>query len=100
VSNTQHFEGRAGQMWHRIFLSEASDRAEPSRALADQTTARNSDLWAFLESMKQMEDRFNHWARYDYVFLNEEVGSGFPIVFPSRLRQADVSQDFSDEFKR
>jgi len=30
--------------------------------------------------MRQMEDRFNHWARYDYVFLNEE--------------------DFSDEFKR
>jgi alpha 1,2-mannosyltransferase len=30
--------------------------------------------------MRQMEDRFNHWARYDYVFLNEE--------------------DFSDEFKQ
>ncbi|RXK38641.1 alpha 1,2-mannosyltransferase [Tremella mesenterica] len=42
--------------------------------------ARNSDLWPFLESMKQMEDRFNHWAKYDYVFLNEE--------------------DFTDEFKR
>ncbi|WVR05196.1 hypothetical protein IAU60_002208 [Kwoniella sp. DSM 27419] len=42
--------------------------------------ARNSDLWPFLESMRQMEDRFNHWAQYDYVFLNEE--------------------DFSDEFKR
>jgi hypothetical protein len=23
--------------------------------------------------MKQMEDRFNHWAHYDYVFLNDEV---------------------------
>lgn len=22
--------------------------------------------------MKAMEDRFNGWARYDYVFLNEE----------------------------
>lgn len=42
--------------------------------------ARNSDLWPFLDSMRQMEDRFNHWAKYDYVFLNEE--------------------DFSDEFKR
>ncbi|ORY27183.1 putative alpha-1,2-mannosyltransferase [Naematelia encephala] len=42
--------------------------------------ARNSDLWPFLDSMRQMEDRFNHWAQYDYVFLNEE--------------------DFSDEFKR
>lgn len=36
-------------------------------------TARNSDLWSFVESMKQMEDRFNHWAGYDYVFLNDEV---------------------------
>lgn len=34
--------------------------------------ARNSDLWQFLESMRQMEDRFNHWAQYDYVFLNDE----------------------------
>jgi alpha 1,2-mannosyltransferase len=42
--------------------------------------ARNSDLWAFLESMKQMEDRFNHWARYDYVFLNEEVSAVFNRV--------------------
>lgn len=23
--------------------------------------------------MKQVEDRFNHWAHYDYVFLNDEV---------------------------
>lgn len=29
--------------------------------------------------MKQMEDRFNHWAQYDYIFLNDD--------------------DFSDEFK-
>ena len=25
--------------------------------------------------MKQVEDRFNHWAHYDYVFLNDEVSS-------------------------
>lgn len=23
--------------------------------------------------MRQMEDRFNHWAKYDYVFLNDDV---------------------------
>lgn len=34
--------------------------------------ARNSDLWGVAESMKAVEDRFNGWARYDYVFLNEE----------------------------
>lgn len=45
--------------------------------------ARNSDLWPFLDSMRQMEDRFNHWAKYDYVFLNEEV----IIVFGRKLRQ-------------
>lgn len=38
-------------------------------------TARNSDLWPFLDSMRQMEDRFNHWAKYDYVFLNDDVSS-------------------------
>ncbi|WVQ74575.1 hypothetical protein IAR50_004176 [Cryptococcus sp. DSM 104548] len=42
--------------------------------------SRNSDLWDILDSMRQMEDRFNHWARYDYVFLNDD--------------------DFTDEFKR
>jgi hypothetical protein len=68
--------------------------------VADQITARNSDLWAFLESMKQMEDRFNHWARYDYVFLNEEVGLSPSSRFQEDGGEADVSQDFSDEFKR
>lgn len=34
--------------------------------------ARNSDRVEFLESMKHMEDRFNYWAQYDYVFLNDE----------------------------
>lgn len=34
--------------------------------------ARNSDLFDFLGSMRQMEDRFNHWAEYDWVFLNDE----------------------------
>ncbi|TYJ59211.1 hypothetical protein B9479_000200 [Cryptococcus floricola] len=42
--------------------------------------SRNSDLWQILDSMRQMEDRFNHWARYDYVFLNDD--------------------DFTEEFKR
>ena len=56
---------------------------------AEWSKARNDDLWPFLESMKQMEDRFNHWAGYDYVFLNEEVRrnmSGHLI----RLSQTDV----------
>lgn len=30
--------------------------------------------------MRQIEDRFNHWAQYDYTFMNEE--------------------EFTDEFKK
>ncbi|KAF8333999.1 glycosyltransferase family 15 protein, partial [Cantharellus anzutake] len=42
--------------------------------------ARNSDLPGILESIKQMEDRFNKKFQYPYVFLNEE--------------------DFSEDFKQ
>ncbi|CAD6579864.1 MAG: alpha 1,2-mannosyltransferase 2.4.1 [Tremellales sp. Tagirdzhanova-0007] len=52
--------------------------------------ARNSDLWQFLDSMRQMEDRFNRWAQYDYVFLNDEASS----------RGSRPSVEFSEEFKR
>ncbi|QRV85840.1 Glycolipid 2-alpha-mannosyltransferase [Ceratobasidium sp. AG-Ba] len=34
--------------------------------------ARNGDLPGILESIKQMEDRFNKKYKYPYVFLNEE----------------------------
>lgn len=34
--------------------------------------ARNGDLPGILESIKQMEDRFNKQFQYPYVFLNEE----------------------------
>ncbi|CCD23450.1 alpha-1,2-mannosyltransferase KTR1 NDAI_0B04160 [Naumovozyma dairenensis CBS 421] len=43
------------------------------------TLARNSDLYSLLESIKSVEDRFNHKFQYDWVFLNDE--------------------EFSDEFK-
>lgn len=42
--------------------------------------ARNGDLPGLLDSLKQMEDRFNKKFQYPYVFLNEE--------------------DFSDDFKK
>lgn len=42
--------------------------------------ARNGDLPGILESIKQMEDRFNKKFKYPYVFLNEE--------------------EFSDDFKK
>ena len=57
--------------------------------------------------MKQMEDRFNHWAKYDYVFLNEEVSvisllkRRHSSLAGLHVASADASsQDFSEEFKR
>jgi hypothetical protein len=55
--------------------SVPKNHTDPNRRKAKAVfvvLARNSDLWALLESMKQMEDRFNHWAGYDWVFLNDE----------------------------
>ncbi|GHJ86821.1 hypothetical protein NliqN6_3223 [Naganishia liquefaciens] len=51
------------------------NHTDPNRRKANAVfvvLARNSDLWSFADSMKQMEDRFNWWAGYDYVFLNDE----------------------------
>ncbi|KAJ9104391.1 hypothetical protein QFC20_004527 [Naganishia adeliensis] len=51
------------------------NHTDPNRRKANAAfvvLARNSDLWSFMDSMKQMEDRFNWWAGYDYVFLNDE----------------------------
>ncbi|RSH94087.1 alpha 1,2-mannosyltransferase 2.4.1 [Saitozyma podzolica] len=70
--------GKTRPLFDDLRVDELANRRKANAVFV--VLARNSDLWAFLESMKQMEDRFNHWARYDYVFLNEE--------------------DFSDEFKR
>lgn len=44
------------------------------------TLARNSDLWAVVGSIREVEDRFNHKYHYDWVFLNDD--------------------DFTDEFKK
>jgi len=44
--------------------------------------ARNGDLNGVIESMKQMEDRFNKKFQYPYVFLNDEA---FDDVFKTRV---------------
>ena len=36
------------------------------------TLARNSDLWDIVESIRQVEDRFNRNYHYDWVFLNDK----------------------------
>jgi hypothetical protein len=45
-----------------------------TQTLADDhyITVRNSELWDIVSSIRQLEDRFNWWANYDYVFLNDE----------------------------
>ena len=51
------------------------NHTDPNRRKANAVyviLARNSDLWEIASSIKQHEDRFNWWANYDYVFLNEE----------------------------
>ena len=44
------------------------------------TLARNTDLWDIVESIRQVEDRFNRHYHYDWVFLNDD--------------------DFQEEFKK
>lgn len=36
------------------------------------TLARNGDLWHMVDSIRHVEDRFNHKYHYDWVFLNDE----------------------------
>lgn len=48
------------------------------------TLARNSDLWSLVDSIRHVEDRFNHKYHYDWVFLNdEEFDEGFKKVIDS-----------------
>lgn len=54
--------------------------------------------------MRQMEDRFNHWAQYDYVFLNEEVSKRDQLrvlTFAGLLRRVQtvrfVAQEMTDK---
>ncbi|GME73680.1 unnamed protein product [Ambrosiozyma monospora] len=63
---------------------KTSAKEEPSFGGKEKATfvalARNSDLWEFADSIRQLEDRFNHRYHYDWVFLNDE--------------------EFSEEFKK
>ena len=36
------------------------------------TLARNSDVWEISRSIRQVEDRFNRFYNYDWVFLNDD----------------------------
>jgi hypothetical protein len=67
----------------RVELSADIAAAPPPRHLANATLfmlARNSDVNGAVNSVREVEDRFNHKYGYSWVFLNEEP--------------------FSDDFKR
>lgn len=53
-------------------LSTESAEAPHERVRATFVTlARNRDLYSLLESVKSVEDRFNHKYKYDWVFFND-----------------------------
>jgi alpha 1,2-mannosyltransferase len=53
--------------------AEVASSGEYQRANATFVTlARNQDLWSLSESIRHVEDRFNHKYHYDWVFLNDE----------------------------
>jgi len=59
----------------QYYYNETSSSPPPPQRKAKAAfavLARNSDLYPMLESIKQMEDRFNRKFQYPYVFLNEE----------------------------
>jgi alpha 1,2-mannosyltransferase len=67
----------------RVEISDNIASAPPRRHLANATLfmlARNSDVDSAVNSVREVEDRFNHKYGYPWVFLNEEA--------------------FSDDFKR
>ena len=62
------------------------------------TLARNSDLWDIVESIRQVEDRFNRHYHYDWVFLNDkEFDENFKKVttalISGRTRYGKVPQE-------
>jgi alpha 1,2-mannosyltransferase len=55
------------------FLDEDTRPAPPRKANATFVIlARNGDLKGVIESIKQLEDRFNRHYHYPYVFLNDQ----------------------------
>lgn len=49
------------------------------------TLARNSDVWDISRSIRQVEDRFNRFYNYDWVFLNDAEFDDTFVKVTSRL---------------
>ncbi|KAK4057254.1 hypothetical protein OIO90_001751 [Microbotryomycetes sp. JL221] len=72
-SNKTHKAASEAQAGRNVTL-------DPKANAAFVILARNSDVWDIIDSIRGVEDRFNHRYHYNYVFLNDEP--------------------FSEEFKR
>lgn len=78
LPNNPPYKSDEGKYYLDDEVTNSTSRRKANAAFV--ILARNSDLPGILESVKQMEDRFNKKFGYPYVFLNEE--------------------DFSDDFKK
>lgn len=54
----------------RFQAEEANQSLRENATLV--TLARNREVWSIANSIRQVEDRFNHAYNYDWVFLNDE----------------------------
>lgn len=90
-------ESPQGAQQHEVPDNKVVDRPEDEesgKAAADDgdrvkatfvTLARNSDLLSLLESIRSVQDRFNHKYNYDWVFLNDEEFSEEFKAFTSSI---------------
>jgi alpha 1,2-mannosyltransferase len=68
IHTTTHYSPSKGGASNGTYGANGERRANAAFVLL----ARNGDLNGVVQSMKQMEDRFNKRYNYPYVFLNEE----------------------------
>ncbi len=58
----------------KVYVEESDPSNEKDKVnAAFVTLARNGDLYELVESIREIEDRFNRKFHYDWVFLNDDV---------------------------
>jgi hypothetical protein len=75
VQNTTVLHGQNSTLTAASAATPDVTVQKPSEHRANATfvlLARNSDLEGVVDSIRQMEDRFNHKYKYPWVLLNEE----------------------------
>ncbi|CCD23042.1 glycosyltransferase family 15 protein NDAI_0A08900 [Naumovozyma dairenensis CBS 421] len=69
-SSSQSYELKENSLIYTKLKQEPYHGEKPKATFV--TLARNKDLSSLLDSIKSMEDRFNHKFQYDWVFLNDD----------------------------